>query len=105
MNTSIIKTALGRTIMVQWDETSPRPYSRLNLLQGTKGTLAGFPTRVALEGGVPGITKDHHSWAQGEDLEKLPLSEASVAQGGAPQPFPDFTRGKWEMTKPLSIVG
>jgi hypothetical protein len=24
-----------------------------------------------------------------------PLSEASVAQNGAPQKFPDFTRGKW----------
>ena len=43
LNTSIIKTNLGRTIMVQWDETSPRPYSRLNLIQGTKGTLAGYP--------------------------------------------------------------
>ena len=53
MNTSIIKTALGRTIMVQWDETSPRPYSRLNLIQGTKGTLAGFPNRMA----VAGLTK------------------------------------------------
>ena len=42
INTSIIKTNLGRTIMVQWDETSPRPYSRLNLIQGTKGTLAGL---------------------------------------------------------------
>ena len=52
LNTSIVKTHLGRTIMIQWDETSPRPYSRLNLIQGTKGALAGFPTRVALEGGV-----------------------------------------------------
>jgi hypothetical protein len=26
-----------------------------------------------------------------------PLSEASVAQNGAPQKFPDFTRGKWNM--------
>jgi predicted dehydrogenase len=69
INTSIIKTKLGRTIMVQWDETSPRPYSRLNLIQGTKGTLAGFPTRIALEGGVPGATKDHHKWAEGEALE------------------------------------
>jgi len=25
-----------------------------------------------------------------------PLSEASIAQGSAPQKFPDFTRGKWE---------
>ena len=40
MNTSIIKTNLGRTIMIQWDETSPRPYTRHNLIQGTKGILA-----------------------------------------------------------------
>ena len=159
MNTSIIKTTLGRTIMVQWDETSPRPYSRLNLIQGTKGTLAGFPTRVALEGGVEGLTEDHHSWVQGEQLQFLyekydhplykrlnqktknsghggmdgimmfriveclqqglpldqnvyegclwsavsPLSEHSVANGGAPQAFPDFTRGKWTTTEPLEI--
>ena len=49
MNTSIIKTTMGRTVLVEWDETSPRPYSRLNLIQGTLGTLAGFPTRVAGE--------------------------------------------------------
>lgn len=67
LNTSIIKTALGRTVMVQWDETSPRPYSRLNLIQGTMGCLAGFPTRVALEGGVEGFTDSHHSWAQGQE--------------------------------------
>ncbi|MEO0897817.1 MAG: Gfo/Idh/MocA family oxidoreductase [Bacteroidota bacterium] len=160
LNTSIIKTQLGRTIMVQWDETSPRPYSRLNLVQGTKGTLAGFPTRVALEGGVEGITKSHHRWVQGDDLAKVyqkydhplykrlneeakgsghggmdgimmyriieclrngwpldqnvyegalwsavsPLSERSVMSGGAPQPFPDFTRGNWKTTKPLDII-
>ena len=49
INTSIIKTALGRTIMVQWDESSPRPYSRHNLIQGTHGTGASFPARIALE--------------------------------------------------------
>lgn len=71
MNTSIIKTNKGRTVMVQWDETSPRPYTRHNLIQGTKGALAGFPTRVALEGGFEKVTKDHYSWIQGENLEKL----------------------------------
>ena len=71
MSTSIIKTDLGRTVMVQWDETSPRPYSRHNLIQGTKGTLAGFPNRVAIEGGVKGGTKDHHSWAEGDQLEAI----------------------------------
>ena len=68
LNTSIVKTKLGRTIMIQWDETSPRPYSRHNLIQGTKGTLAGFPTRIALDGGVEGLTENHHSWVQGEAL-------------------------------------
>ncbi len=49
INSSIIKTQLGRTILVQWDETSPRPYTRLNLIQGTKGTLTDFPPRMAGE--------------------------------------------------------
>ncbi|OIQ41761.1 MAG: alpha-N-acetylgalactosaminidase [Bacteroidetes bacterium MedPE-SWsnd-G1] len=92
MNTSIIKSTMGRTVMVQWDETSPRPYSRHNLIQGTKGTLTGFPTRIALEGGVEGITKNHHQWAQGEALDAIyekyehpmykRLGEISKKQGG-----------------------
>lgn len=28
------------------------------------------------------------------------LSEYSVAQGGMPQVFPDFTRGDWKTTRP-----
>ena len=32
------------------------------------------------------------------------LSEQSIAQGGAPQPVPDFTRGKWLTRKPLDVV-
>ncbi|MCX6868797.1 MAG: Gfo/Idh/MocA family oxidoreductase [Verrucomicrobia bacterium] len=67
INTSIIKTVLGRTIMVQWDETSPRPYSRLNLIQGTKGTLAGFPNRMAIEG----YGKSYHEWAEGAAWEEV----------------------------------
>ena len=71
LNTSLIKTHLGRTIMVQWDETSPRPYTRHNLIQGTKGILAGFPTRAAFDGGFEGLSEDHHRWIQGEQLEQL----------------------------------
>lgn len=34
-----------------------------------------------------------------------PLSEASVAaNGGAPQEFPDFTRGNWKTTDALAII-
>ncbi len=32
-----------------------------------------------------------------------PLSEASVASNGAPQIFPDFTRGKWLTNKPIFV--
>ena len=33
-----------------------------------------------------------------------PLSRKSVAEDGMPQDFPDFTRGQWKNTKPLSII-
>ena len=59
MNTSMIKTRLGRTIMVQYDTTTPRPYSRHNLIQGTNGVFAGFPNRIALEYGGSG---SFHEW-------------------------------------------
>lgn len=56
INTSIIKTARGRTILLQRDESTPRPYSRHNLIQGTRGTFAGYPDRIMLDGG------GHHEW-------------------------------------------
>ena len=50
MNTSIIKTANGRTILLQHDVVNPRPYSRLNMIQGTKGVFADYPARVFVDG-------------------------------------------------------
>ena len=49
MNTSIIKTVLGRTIMVQHNVGTAHPYSRLNLIQGTRGVLQDYPLRIAIE--------------------------------------------------------
>lgn len=50
MNTSIIKTVKGRTILLQHDVVNPRPYSRLNMIQGTKGIFADYPARVFVDG-------------------------------------------------------
>ena len=50
VNTSLIKTERGRTIMVQHCTNLPRPYSRVHMLQGTKGLFQGYPDRVYLEG-------------------------------------------------------
>lgn len=33
-----------------------------------------------------------------------PLTEQSVQEDGAPQDFPDFTRGDWRTTRPLAVV-
>jgi hypothetical protein len=66
ISTQLIKTHLGRTIMVQWDETNPRPYSRHDLITGKKGTLAGYPERAAIEG-----RGSYHEWIEGDDFKKL----------------------------------
>ncbi|MBO7686886.1 MAG: Gfo/Idh/MocA family oxidoreductase [Kiritimatiellae bacterium] len=49
MNTSIIKTVMGRTIMVQHNVGTAHPYSRINLIQGTRGVLQDYPLRIAIE--------------------------------------------------------
>ncbi len=57
-NTSVVKTARGRTILVQHDTMSPRPYSRHNVIQGTRGIFAGYPNRIYVEGRSPA----NHQW-------------------------------------------
>lgn len=50
INTSLIKTENGKTIMLQHDVTSPRPYSRLHTVSGTKGFAQKYPKKgIALE--------------------------------------------------------
>ena len=49
MNTTLVKTAKGRSIMIQHDVSSPRPYSRLNTVTGTKGILSDYPLRFGWE--------------------------------------------------------
>lgn len=57
VNTSLIKTAKGRTILLQHNVTSPRPYSRLNNLQGSKAAFNDYPPRLYIDGQAGG-----HRW-------------------------------------------
>ena len=50
VNTSLIRTALGRTIMLQHAVTTPRPYDRINLVSCTKGIFRDYPARLYLDG-------------------------------------------------------
>ena len=49
MTTTLIKTVKGKSIMVQHDVSSPRPYTLLNLISGTKGIVADYPFRCTFE--------------------------------------------------------
>lgn len=65
MNVSTIRTHFGRTIMLQHDVTSPRPYSRIHLVSGTKACAQKYPLpeRISLH------TKD--DWISAEDFKAL----------------------------------
>jgi hypothetical protein len=73
MNTSLIKTELGRTIMIQHDVVSPRPYSRINALSGTGGTFFDYPARLAInEPKQYGLAADGaHEWLSEADMTKM----------------------------------
>jgi hypothetical protein len=149
MNTSIIKTVKGRSILLQHDVVNPRPYSRVNMVQGPKGIFADYPPRVFVDGQKDEEWQklddfkdkyEHALWKNNGEMARktgghggmdyimnyrlmdcvkrglvpdidvydaaawsapAPLSEASVAASGAPQKFPDFTRGHWR-TRPDS---
>ena len=59
VNVSLIRTARGRTIYVSHDTNLPRPYSRINLVQGTRGIFQGYPDRVYVEG-----RSSEHRWEE-----------------------------------------
>ena len=48
LNTSLIKTAKGRMITLKHDLVTPRPYTRVNALAGTKAYHEGYPSRLSL---------------------------------------------------------
>ena len=60
-----------------------KPCSELNLVECMK---LGLPPDIDVY--------DAAAWSA-----PIALSEASVANGSAPQKFPDFTRGKWQTRK------
>jgi len=63
MNTTMIRTDKGKTIMVQHDVTSPRPYSRIHLISGTKGAASKWPSPERLAFG--------HGWLKPEEFKQM----------------------------------
>ncbi len=63
MNTTLIRTNKGKTILIQHDVTSPRPYSRIHLISGTEGIAQKYP--------LPGKIAKGHSWFDNDELKVL----------------------------------
>jgi predicted dehydrogenase len=150
--TTVIKCANGETIIINHDTNSPRPYSNMYVVQGTRGVWMehrDLVNAIYIDGKSPehkweSFDKyqeeyEHPLWKKsletkekyghgGADYLKTrafvecvkrkiptpidvydtaawtvvtPLSEESVAKGGAPVGFPDFTRGNWMKNKPI----
>lgn len=64
MNTTVIHTAKGKTIMLQHDVTSPLVYSRIHKISGTKGSCLKYP--------LPGkIAFGHEDWLDENEYKKM----------------------------------
>lgn len=60
MNVTTIKTRKGRTIVLEHDVSSPRPYSRIHQISGTKGIAQKWPE--------PGKIAFGHDWVPTEEM-------------------------------------
>ena len=64
MNTTTIRTNQGRTMMIQHDVTSPRPYSRIHLVSGTNGAARKWPEPAR-------IANSHEGWLPENEFDAL----------------------------------
>jgi len=82
-NTTLIRTALGRTILVAFDITSARPYSRINMICGTDGVFSDYPPRIHLKGKTEAWETDMAPYHEqyGHPLWRK-LKEAALKSGG-----------------------
>ena len=65
MNTSLVRTVKGLTIVVKHTVTTPHPYDRNNLIAGTKGVFEDYPPRIYFDE----MNKDE-SWGSIDDYKQ-----------------------------------
>ena len=64
MNTTLIKTTKGRSIMLQHDGTSPRLHNCINGVYGTKGSSLQYPNPLR-------ISKEDGAWVSQKECDSL----------------------------------
>ncbi|MBN1952092.1 MAG: Gfo/Idh/MocA family oxidoreductase [Bacteroidales bacterium] len=86
MNTTTVRTEKGKTIMIQHDTTSPRPYSRIHLVSGTKGVASKWPEPERIAQG--------HDWFDEAKMNEI-----------RDQYYPDIVKRLGEMAKMIGGHG
>jgi hypothetical protein len=122
VNISLIHTVNGKVITLYHDTSSPRPYSRIHIIQGTQGIFEKYPDRVYIEGRSPldewevldsyYLEHDHPVWKRLEEqskgaghggmdyIEDFRLIEA--LRGGRPLDMDVYDAAAWSVVTPLS---
>ena len=62
MNTTLVRTNLGKTIMIQHDVSSTQPYSRIHLVKGTQGMARKYPEQLIALG---------ERWSSDEEMQAI----------------------------------
>lgn len=80
INSSLIRTSGGRTVLLQFDVITPRPYSRLQTVCGTRGYVSKYPVPMVM---LDGMTEPLTGEALKEflNLHRHPLLDAYEADG------------------------
>ena len=68
MNNTMIKTEKGKTILLQFDVHSGRPYSRINKVVGTKAVHEGYPSRLYIDSEK--LESWGHKWLKKEEYSR-----------------------------------
>ncbi|MDG2330286.1 MAG: Gfo/Idh/MocA family oxidoreductase [Flavobacteriales bacterium] len=68
MNNTLIKTSLGKSILLQFDVHTGRPYSRINKVVGTKAVHDGYPSRLFIDSEKPVFWG--HNWLPESEYDK-----------------------------------
>jgi hypothetical protein len=122
VNVSLIHTVNGKIITLYHDTSSPRPYSRIHIVQGTQGIFEKYPDRVYIEGRSPldewevldsyYVEFDQPVWKRLEEqskgaghggmdfIEDFRLIEA--LRGGRPLDMDVYDAAAWSVVTPLS---
>lgn len=126
INTTLIRTNKGRTIMLQHDISSPRPGSRFQLISGSKGIYQADPARIAtseewmkeeefkslVEKFTPKITKEFQEKVSqaggikgGRSYERVAASDwrlIDCLRNGLPMEMDVYDAALWSVVTPLS---